>query len=331
MYEILKELTSGTKLACSDTDGRICVLKKIDVSDLPLYKKFAKASGKYIASLYETTAFGGEIYAVFEYVEGVTLDAYIKNHGVLSESEAARFTIELCEGLNLLHGLGIVHRDINPANIIITPQGSVKIIDFGIMRLEKPGRSSDTQLLGTPAFAAPEQYGFGQSSPKSDIYALGVLINYMLTGCTPGEKTAAGRFANIIIKCTQLDEANRYNNVIEVKNAVKRHAAINTAIRQIPGFRKSNTLHKTVAGIYYAGALLFTALMMCGNESAAETFRWLIVCVFSLFVPVFIIFDYKNYLEKFKLTKNATVGGKIAFKAVLTLLSLAAALAAAAA
>lgn len=323
MYEILKELGSNARLARSGEDGRIYVLKKIDVGDIPLYKKLVSLQSPHLARLYETAAVEDGIYAVFEYVEGITLGEYIEKHGVLSEAEAARFTAELCDGLNLLHRLGIVHRDISPGNIIVCPGGAVKIIDFGIMRLEKPDKSADTQLLGTPGFAAPEQYGFGQSSAKADIYALGVLINYMLTAGTPAEKGAPGRFSKIISKCTQLDEANRYGNVQEVKNAVRRRTAINSAIRQIPGFRKGSRLHRLAACLYYFAALGFTGFALWASDSTRQLFMWLLTCIFALFLPVGILFNFRNYLEKFRLTKNSTRGDRAAFQVFLTALSLA--------
>lgn len=86
-----------------------------------------------------------------------------------------------------MHKYSITHRDITPSNIIIGFDGVVKIIDFGISRLHKENAKHDTQVLGTEGYAAPEQFGFKQSDCKTDIYALGVLLNYMLTGHIPSE------------------------------------------------------------------------------------------------------------------------------------------------
>ncbi len=318
MYEIIKELSSKTSLARQQGTGQLCVVKQIGAEDLPLYKKFAEVKSEYVAKFYETAVIDGEISAVFEYVEGVTLKDYIAKNGNLSESRALKFASEICEGLKAIHALGIVHRDINPQNIIITPSGEIKIIDFDIIRTEKAGKAADTQLLGTPGYAAPEQFGFSQTSAKTDIYALGAVINYMLTGCTPGEKLAKGRFKKVILKCTMVDENNRYQTAAEAERAINRRPAI-----EVPGFRKGRLSHKIIASVYYALALALTVVMVLPSETAGELLLWLMACVFVLWVPVPLLCNYKNYLGRFKLLRSSSKAAKTAFSIFLSVVSVA--------
>ena len=110
----------------------------------------------------------------------------------------------LIAGLGALHRCSLVHRDINANNILITTDGNVKIIDYGIVRLFDKSKSTDTVILGTPGYAAPEQFGFTQSDSRTDIYALGVLMNVMMTGRLPSEDTARGGISRIIEKCVMI-------------------------------------------------------------------------------------------------------------------------------
>lgn len=119
----------------------------------------------------------------------------------------AAFVIRsLCDILHKLHGNlpPIIHRDIKPSNIIFSSDGVVKLIDFNAARELRAEQNEDTRLMGTRRFAAPEQYGFGQSDPRTDIYALGITFYYMLTGDYPDSGKYAGKYYDIITKCYNL-------------------------------------------------------------------------------------------------------------------------------
>jgi len=126
-------------------------------------------------------------FLVMEYVPGETLrDLLRRVSGPLPQAEAFEYARQLCAVLGYLHHQHspIVFRDLKPANVIVTPEGRLKLIDFGIARLFSPDKSADTAQFGTPGYAPPEQYG-GQTEPRSDIYTLGVVLHQMLTGHNP--------------------------------------------------------------------------------------------------------------------------------------------------
>lgn len=126
-------------------------------------------------------------YLVMEYVPGETLRSRLKRQaGPLPQAEAIDYARQLCSVMSYLHRQQppVVFRDLKPANIMVTPEGQLKLIDFGIARLFSPGKAADTAQFGTPGYAPPEQYG-GQTEPRSDIYSMGVVLHQMLTGHNP--------------------------------------------------------------------------------------------------------------------------------------------------
>lgn len=137
---------------------------------------------------------GENWYLVMEFVEGETLAQRLERSPGhrLPLQEALPIIRQLCDVLEYLHGRNppVIFRDLKPSNIMLTPEGRVKLIDFGIARFFKPGQRQDTVNLGTPGYAAPEQYGgLGQSDPRTDIYSLGVLLHQMVTGYDPAAAT----------------------------------------------------------------------------------------------------------------------------------------------
>ena len=130
----------------------------------------------------------GKAYLVMELVPGETLLSYLMRNGLpQSPARVAEWFGQLCDVLDYLHRQSppIIFRDLKPANIMLTPGGQLKLVDFGIARLFKPGQAKDTQTFGTVGYSSPEQYGHGQTDARSDVYALGVLLHQLLTGHDP--------------------------------------------------------------------------------------------------------------------------------------------------
>jgi len=144
-------------------------------------------------------------------VQGDTL-AEILRGGTLPENEARTVAMQLCAALYVLHSMGAVHRDVKPENVILRGNEAV-LIDFDAARIYKDECESDTQVLGTMGFAAPEQYGIVQSDARADIFSLGVLLNIMLTGRHPSRAMAAGHMGRIVRKCTMTAPEQRYQSV----------------------------------------------------------------------------------------------------------------------
>lgn len=127
-----------------------------------------------------------EFVVVCDYVPGENLEQLVAARGRLGEKDALQIVIQLCEAVGALHAHGIIHRDISPTNVIVAADGA-HLIDLGIARFRVEGATRDTTQLGTYGFASPEQYGFAQTDARSDVYSLGRMLGYLLTGVMPAE------------------------------------------------------------------------------------------------------------------------------------------------
>ena len=141
-----------------------------------------------IAQIYEYVTLGNVPYLVTEFVNGNTLEQHLRaSPNGLPEDQVKQWGAQLCDVLAYLHSQTppIIFRDLKPDNIMLAPTGMLKLIDFGIARTFKLGRAADTELLGTPGYSPPEQYGRGQTGPYSDVYALGATLLRVATGYDP--------------------------------------------------------------------------------------------------------------------------------------------------
>jgi serine/threonine-protein kinase len=179
---------------------------------------------------------GGNQYLVMEYVQGQTLEKKLELAlAPLSEPTVRRYAEQLCDVLVYLHGQRppIIFRDLKPANIMVLPgDKQIKLIDFGIARHFKPGKSKDTQAMGTPGYAAPEQYGKGQSDARTDIYAFGATLHHAITGRDPSAEPfkfppvrsynaiSSASFEQIVGRAVMLDPGDRWQSARELQNAL---------------------------------------------------------------------------------------------------------------
>jgi serine/threonine protein kinase len=141
-----------------------------------------------LPSLYDYFYEDGYWYMVMDYIPGQTLTAYLRQQGPLPLLEALSYALQLCDVFDYLHRQTppIVYRDLKPSNVLITPDGTLMLVDFGIARYFKEGQSNDTTDFGSPGYASPEQYQTeGQTDGRSDLYSLGVLLYEMVTGHRP--------------------------------------------------------------------------------------------------------------------------------------------------
>src|SRR5437660_235291 len=137
-----------------------------------------------IPTLYDYFFEGGYWYLVMDYIPGLTLSAYLRQQKQLPPLEVLTYARQLCDVLDYLHRQRppIVFRDLKPSNIILTPDGSLMLVDFGIARYFKTGQSNDTSDFGSPGYAPPEQYQAAQTDARSDMFSLGIVFSEMTAG-----------------------------------------------------------------------------------------------------------------------------------------------------
>jgi len=168
------------------------------------------------------------IYIVMDYIEGESLDKIILEYGPQPEELVIDWAKQLCDVLGYLHSKKIIYRDMKPANVMLKPEGNLKVIDFGIAREYKEQNTADTTVLGTKGYASPEHYGARQTDARSDIFTLGMTLHHLLTGVdprTPDYMYASVRQWNpnlsdgieaIIDKCTAISPEDRYQSCDEL-------------------------------------------------------------------------------------------------------------------
>ena len=175
-----------------------------------VYRRLLPVLCPHLPQIMEAAEQDGQTAVLEEYVQGDTL-AELLMGARLTEREARQVTMQLCQALHVLHSMGAVHRDVKPENVILRGSDAV-LIDFDAARIYKDESESDTQVLGTTGFAAPEQYGIFQSGERADIFSLGVLLNIMLTGKHPSREMTAGKMGRIVRKCTMTAPEQRYQS-----------------------------------------------------------------------------------------------------------------------
>ncbi len=163
---------------------------------------------------------------VYDFVPGRSLSKVIETDGPLTPEGATSLAIELCEAAEELHRHGIVHRDISPNNIVVAADGA-HLIDLGIARMRVEGASKDTTSLGTWGFASPEQYGFAQTDARSDVYSIGRILGFALTGVRPDDEAyeqvlkknldnAPAKLVHAITRACSFEPSARFQSATEM-------------------------------------------------------------------------------------------------------------------
>ena len=183
-----------------------------------VYQRLLDYTCPNLPTIFEVARQGDENLVLEEYIRGDTLD-FILRGSLFSQEETKRVVRQVCQALWVLHSIGAVHRDVKPENIILRGDQAV-LIDFDAARFHKLEAENDTQILGTTGFAAPEQYGLSQSDLRADIYAVGILINVMLTGEHPSRRLVEGRMGRVVDRCTHVNPQRRYKNVLRLMEAL---------------------------------------------------------------------------------------------------------------
>ncbi len=315
--------------------GKIYIKKCLETFNQTVYERVARICNIHIPCIIEWRIDRGRLWLIEEYINGRTLEEWINCGRVFSPWEAVGIIRQVCEALACLHlqEPPIIHRDIKLSNIMISGDGIVKLIDYNAARLYERGLNQDTHLIGTEAYAAPEQFGFAQTDARTDIYSLGVVFNYLLTGEHIKRKVAQGACGAIVKKCTQMDPDRRYQSVRELdrdlqtlqvsgdtgaetpraraakteplkmglpETGVRREKTVKKGIWPIPGFR-SGMLWKELLAVTGYLLIIYLSLVLelesdIGNPAALWTDR--IFVLISMLFTVAVYTDYRGVSAK---------------------------------
>ncbi|WP_276522231.1 serine/threonine-protein kinase [Kallotenue papyrolyticum] len=194
--QVIKEGGMGIVYQAVDADGAFYAIKEMHdrftdarereegiqrfLEEAQLLRQLRGHPG--IPQIYRSFIDEGRYYLAMEFVWGEDLEELLKRHGAFPEAQVLIWADELCDVLEHLHANGLIYRDMKPSNVMITHEGHVKVVDFGIAKLLQPGQRGT--MIGTPGYSPPEQYQ-GITTVQSDIYALAATLHHLLTGRDP--------------------------------------------------------------------------------------------------------------------------------------------------
>lgn len=286
VYECLKESEdSSTFLVKETATGILCVLKwgrnrqtEFLRNEMEIMKKMADRKLSGIPKAYRIFEENGEVYLVREYIEGMSLAQMVLQKGGISEAEICRISRKICQTAEQFQNPDepMIHRDIKPENIVVTPGAEVVFIDFGTMRSYKKDGSRDTFVVGTRGTAAPEQYGYTQTDQRTDVYAIGQTMLYMVSESYEmnqlSECAVSRRMKKIIEKACSFEPDKRYGDAAQLRRAVEKCQANNR--KKV--YKKAGAVFGLIAAGYILaifspdGTVIENKRIETAEQSAAE-------------------------------------------------------------
>lgn len=250
VYHVDRVLAHGagglTELVSIDGAGPF-VRKKlpVEIANQGVWSAIGAIDCARLPKVEATYSLPDQFVVVYDYVPGQTLEELVTARGRLGAAEAASLVGDICEAAAALHSVGVIHRDLSPRNVIVAADGA-HLIDLGIARMRVEGAKRDTTSLGTRGFASPEQYGFTQTDARSDVYAIGKLLGFMLTGMQPdwdayeaelaNTEAVDGRLAAVVRRACAFEPSARYQSAAELADAVA------AASGEAPGLRSGEKI-----------------------------------------------------------------------------------------
>lgn len=283
-------------LVYNEIDGLLYIHKILHQYNIHVFEKIKAIKSRHLPHIYEIIEQDSCLHIIEEYINAHTLDYYVVNNE-LDENQRHEIMNQLCDTIYLLHKQNIIHRDIKPENIFYQ-RGNAILFDFDISRFYQDHQEKDTRILGSVGYAAPEQFGFQQTDARTDIYAMGVLMNYLYTGNLPNEGLYDGEESHIIEKAIHIDPNRRYKDVLELKNDFN-HRSFLEKINQDelswtpPGFRSGKLKNKIMASVIYF--LIILMAFSLDFEDSTTLFMKIADVLFMILDPAIIIIFLTNY------------------------------------
>lgn len=326
-YEKISDINPehGISIVREKETGRNFICKELSVYNRSVYEYLKLMNPSHIPTIYELSEDDNKLTVIEDIIQGETLQSIMYRNNVFTREIILDYAIKLCEILHSIHTLDkpVIHRDVKPSNVIITPNGELYLIDLNACKFYDPAsfHKADTTLLGTPGFAAPEQYGFGESTPKTDIYGAGILIRKMINQISLD--SYSNDIAAIANKCSEIDPDDRYDSILEVKKSLTKltkinansfwHSYLRTPIGKftLPGYRTGNPFHMVIATPIYALMIFLTARLQVENGSLALLISTRIFFGLFMLSTVLCTFNYLGIHEYFPLCNKKNLALKI--------------------
>ena len=296
--------------------GRIYIKKILNIYNIDVYNYLCAYQIPGTPQIIECYEEDDRLYLIEEYISGTPLQDLISDRS-LTSSDAISYMLDLCHILDVLHSMNppVIHRDIKPSNIIITSYNKAVLLDFNAAK-QYSDKSEDTTLLGTQGYAAPEQYGFGASSPQTDVYSLGVVFKEMLDASrdiTPALPAPA--LEAVAGKCTRMSPSERYTSVRDIEKDLLKQSSLPAHKHKLhpdaifsylpPGFRTHNPLKMLIATLVYL--FIFWIELTFTRDGNTDLFiMWLerIVMLFITLTCIFVDCNYQGWMRCIPLSNH---------------------------
>ena len=303
-YHTLKYLKDAQDkkiaLVFDEMKNALFIKRIVSLEHYALYMRLLELELSNTPKIYDLYEENDRLCVIEEYINLPVLNAYLDAHS-FTYDDIEKIFKGLFEPLSKLHQNHIIHRDIKPENIFYDGD-QVILFDFDIARIFSNTLDHDTHLLGSPGYAAPEQYGFGESSDKTDIYGLGMLIKYLINHKNYQRSTEDERLNLVIAKATQIDPDKRYRDINTFKGALIKPRPKPKKVQKekshpfaLPGFRGKESAPKLMALIGY----IMMIYVLLSSTFPDDTSKILIIYkkIQNLLIGFFVVLFFGNYLN----------------------------------
>lgn len=285
---------------------KIYVKKILDIYNTKVYEALYQSPVMGTPRIIDYALADDQLLVIEEYISGQSLEERIAK-GPLSFTDLTSYLLDLCHILERLHQASpaIIHRDIKPSNIMITPYNKAVLLDFNAAKQYCASAEKDTVLLGTKGYASPEQYGFGASSPLTDIYSFGILLKELLQS-TPSYPQGIDSIAE---RCSQLNPKDRYSSIGELKkdlmnylpkeNTASRPSPSQTSSYHLPGYRTKTPWKIVLSSIVYLVTAFFCSSLEFDHITGSLLTIERILMFVMFFLMVLATFNYRNVQRYF--------------------------------
>ena len=305
-YKVIKTIDCSHEiyLVKSVHNNSLYVKKTLDYYDKNVYNFLSRHKIDGVPFVKEYFEIDKKLIVIEEYIPGTNLETILKTKGTLSEFEVRNITISICGILKRINDeVSLVHRDIKPSNIIIKDNKEVFLVDYDAAKIIEEPKSRDTVLLGTQGYAAPEQYGFASSNIQTDIYAIGVMMKELLTGCIDLNEEYTSGLKRIIQKCTMMEPKSRYQNYQTLIRQLKCNYYLTNRQYLPVGFRSGKPLAIFFSILWYSLIMImsfsFTEEGITGVDLIIDKISFAI----SFIAITFFLGNYLNCQNIFKINK----------------------------
>lgn len=279
-WKVLSNKEDSAVFFTQEQEGKPIILR-VYSREMPAYEAVRQRPCAGLPRIYDCRWENGLFFVRERFIDGISLQEMIDGGEKMDVERALTLTARLCETLGKLHEIGFIHRDVKPEHVLMDAEGELFLIDLdAAMRIE-PQKANDTRLLGTTGYAAPEQFGLTRSDVRTDVFAVGIFLNTLLTGQHPAVlRYQNGSAARVIQRCIEMNPMDRYQSMAELRAALARAKAeaVRGEVLAAEGYAPEHTAPN---GGGKAGEI---SMISHGNAAGRGRKRWMQVAVLAVAV-----------------------------------------------